>query len=54
MVTSPIRYSATPVSEPVAAPTLGQHSRAVLANHGFTDDEIETLAQSGVITGDNA
>lgn len=54
MVTSPIRFSATPVAEPVTPPTLGRDSRSVLADHGFADDEIQGLAQAGIITGDSA
>jgi crotonobetainyl-CoA:carnitine CoA-transferase CaiB-like acyl-CoA transferase len=50
-VASPIRYSGTPVSQPVAAPTLGQHSAAVLRAAGFSDEEIAALAQNGIITG---
>ncbi|MGY9056442.1 MAG: CaiB/BaiF CoA transferase family protein [Alphaproteobacteria bacterium] len=51
MVTSPIRYSGTPVAQPVAAPTLGQDSAAVLADCGFSADEIAALAASGVVVG---
>lgn len=50
-VASPIRYSETPVSEPVAAPTLGQHSAAVLRGAGFSEAEIAALAAQGIITG---
>ncbi len=51
-VASPIRYSETPVSQPVAAPLLGQHSGEVLAEAGFSADEIATLRAAGIITGD--
>lgn len=50
-VASPIRYSGTPVSQPAAAPTLGQHSAAVLCSAGFSDEEIAALAGNGIITG---
>ena len=50
-VASPIRYSATPVSEPVAAPTLGQHSASTLLDAGFSAEEVAALAAQGVITG---
>ena len=53
-VTSPIRYSGTPVSQPVAAPTLGQHSAAVLREAGFADTEIADLAAKGIIAGETA
>ena len=45
---------ATPVADPVTPPTLGRDSRSVLADHGFADDEIQGLAQAGIITGDSA
>jgi crotonobetainyl-CoA:carnitine CoA-transferase CaiB-like acyl-CoA transferase len=35
----------------VAAPTLGQDSAAVLADCGFSADEIAALAASGVVVG---
>lgn len=54
MVTSPIRYSETPVAKPVPAPLLGQDSRTVLADHGFAADEIAALAAAGIITGESA
>lgn len=54
MVTSPIRYSATPVADPVTPPTLGQDSRSVLADHGFSAEDIAALAEAGIITGDSA
>lgn len=53
-VTSPIRYSATPVRQPVAAPTLGQHSAEVLRGAGFTAAEIADLAAKGIIAGETA
>ena len=51
-VTSPIRYSETPVAAPVAAPLLGQHSETVLAAAGFSDEEIAALRSAGIITGE--
>lgn len=50
-VTSPIRYGGTPVQAPVAAPTLGQHSAEILAEQGFTADEISDLAGAGIVRG---
>src|SRR6056297_577430 len=51
-LTSPIRYSGTPVANPVPAPTLGQHSASVLAEYGFSADEIASLTVDGIITGE--
>ena len=51
LVTSPIRYSATPVNKPAAPPTLGQHSAEILGDHGFTADEIAALAKDGIVRG---
>ena len=31
------------------APVPGQHSRAILGEHGYTDGEIDTLLASGTI-----
>jgi crotonobetainyl-CoA:carnitine CoA-transferase CaiB-like acyl-CoA transferase len=50
LVASPIRLSATPVSEPSAPPTLGQHSAEVLAGVlGMGPAEIAGLRARGVI-----
>ena len=42
----PVQQVRTPVGEPSArslAPTLGQHSREVLAEYGFSPDEIDSI-----------
>jgi crotonobetainyl-CoA:carnitine CoA-transferase CaiB-like acyl-CoA transferase len=41
------RWSATPPEVRRLAPQLGQHSRELLAELGYTADEIDTLLQSG-------
>jgi crotonobetainyl-CoA:carnitine CoA-transferase CaiB-like acyl-CoA transferase len=46
---TPIKMSRTPGKFQAAPPQLGQHSRAVLNEADFTDDEIEELLQSGTI-----
>jgi formyl-CoA transferase len=45
----PIKFSDTPGPAPFAAPVLGQHSAAVLAKHGYSEQEIARLAELGVI-----
>jgi crotonobetainyl-CoA:carnitine CoA-transferase CaiB-like acyl-CoA transferase len=43
----PIKLSATPGGVSRAAPLLGQHTREVLAEYGFTGSEIEALLATG-------
>ena len=44
----PIRYSETPMADPVAAPSVGQHTRQVLADVlGLSDARLDELAQAG-------
>ncbi|MDQ2779895.1 MAG: CoA transferase [Pseudomonadota bacterium] len=45
----PIKFSATPGAVRMPAPTYGQHTRAVLLEAGFDDDEIDSLAAAGVL-----
>lgn len=45
---SPSRWSRTPPEVRSLAPHLGEHSRALLAEAGYTRDEIEALLDSGV------
>jgi crotonobetainyl-CoA:carnitine CoA-transferase CaiB-like acyl-CoA transferase len=45
----PYRFGDAPRDHPPAAPGLGEHSEAVLAEAGYTDDEIAALRQQGVI-----
>ncbi len=40
----PIKFSATPGKVARAAPVLGEHSRAILAEHGYSATEIDGLA----------
>jgi crotonobetainyl-CoA:carnitine CoA-transferase CaiB-like acyl-CoA transferase len=47
-IESPIRLGLTPVSDPVAAPTLGEHTRDVLRKTlGYDDGRIAALAGAG-------
>lgn len=49
-IAPPFRLSATPVTNPRAAPTLGQHTSEVLANVlGYGRTEIESLAATGAL-----
>jgi crotonobetainyl-CoA:carnitine CoA-transferase CaiB-like acyl-CoA transferase len=45
----PVKFSDTPGPAPFAAPTLGQHSAEVLAQHGYSAQEIARLQQLGVL-----
>ncbi len=43
----PVKFSETPISIERGAPLLGEHTREVLAELGYTDEEIEELIGSG-------
>jgi len=45
----PVQMGAGPPPEPVAAPDLGQHSRAVLAWLGYSAEEIDRLLRDGAV-----
>ena len=47
----PVKFSDTPVSVERGAPLLGEHTREVLAELGYADDEIEALERSGPMRG---
>ncbi len=44
----PVKLSATPGSVRRRAPALGEHTRQVLREHGYADDEIAALLATGV------
>lgn len=45
----PVRFSATPNEANFSADTLGQSTRRVLADAGYTDDELDALVAAGVM-----
>jgi crotonobetainyl-CoA:carnitine CoA-transferase CaiB-like acyl-CoA transferase len=45
----PVKLSATAPSVRRAAPLLGEHTREILREHGYSDGDIERLAASGDI-----
>lgn len=49
VIAHPVKYSADPTSIRRGAPLMGEHSREVLAEFGFADDEIKSLIDSGAI-----
>jgi len=45
----PIKFSQTPGAVTRAAPLLGEHTRSVLTDLGYTDREIDELARAGAV-----
>lgn len=45
----PVKFSATPGKVATGAPLYGEHTRAVLAEYGFGEDEIATLEQERAV-----
>lgn len=48
-VATPARLSANPACPTGPAPLVGEHTRRILAEHGFTGGEIDTLVASGAV-----
>ena len=45
----PIHFSATPAAVERPAPLLGEHTRAILAQAGYSGEDIDALVQSGTV-----
>jgi crotonobetainyl-CoA:carnitine CoA-transferase CaiB-like acyl-CoA transferase len=45
----PVKFSDTPGMVLTGAPAYGQHTREILREHGFSDDEMEALRADGAI-----
>ncbi|MBH67952.1 MAG: carnitine dehydratase [Rhodospirillaceae bacterium] len=45
----PIKFSRTPGSIKRLPPKFGEHGREILKEHGYTEEEISTFAQSGIL-----
>jgi Predicted acyl-CoA transferases/carnitine dehydratase len=43
------RFSATPTRLELPPPTVGEHTEAVLAELGLTDQEVQRLREAGVV-----
>ena len=48
---APVKLSRTPARSDVPGPALGEHTHAVLARLGYSDDEIAALADAGAVAG---
>ena len=44
---SPVKFSHSPTSIQRAAPMLGEHTREILGEYGYSDSEVEALAANG-------
>lgn len=45
----PVRFSKTPVTPGTGAPTLGEHTRLILTQQGYTETDIKSLTDAGVV-----
>ena len=50
----PVKLGRTPGRVEVPAPALGEHTREVLADAGYSDDEIDALVEQGAVAGPTA
>jgi len=49
----PVHYSATPAQISRGAPSLGEHTREVLGQHGYSPAEVEKFVAEGVVVAEN-
>ena len=49
----PVKLSATPARIRHRGPALGEHSREVLREHGYSEEEVDELVAAGVVKGPN-
>ena len=49
----PVHYSATPTEITRGAPLLGEHTREILAQHGYSRDEVERFLTEGIVVEEN-
>ena len=45
----PIKFSETPSSIEMGAPTYGQHTKMILKEHGYSEAEIKSLYADGSV-----
>jgi crotonobetainyl-CoA:carnitine CoA-transferase CaiB-like acyl-CoA transferase len=50
----PVKMSRTPGAVDTPAPALGEHTREVLGEVGFADEEIDAMIESGAVAGPTA
>jgi crotonobetainyl-CoA:carnitine CoA-transferase CaiB-like acyl-CoA transferase len=48
---SPVKMSRTPAATNVPGPALGEHTRSVLSDLGYSDDDIAALTEAGAVAG---
>ena len=49
----PVQYSATPTEITRGAPLLGEHTREVLAQHGYSRGEVDKFLAEGIVVAEN-
>jgi crotonobetainyl-CoA:carnitine CoA-transferase CaiB-like acyl-CoA transferase len=51
---NPVKFSNTPIDEYSASPLFGQHTRSVLAELGYTDQQVQKLVEASVVVAASA